>query len=78
MCNEFCVGIHLVPMGQEHTWENKGLKDINVIWMEGKQQVTCCVSCASNGMLFPFQVIFISACPNLKVEGNDWIMAFIS
>jgi hypothetical protein len=46
MCNEFCVGIHLVPMGQEHTWENKGLKDIKVIWMEGKQQVMCCVSCA--------------------------------
>jgi hypothetical protein len=31
MCNEFCVGIHLVPMGKEHTWENKGLKDIKVI-----------------------------------------------
>lgn len=36
MCNECCVGIHLVPMGQEHTWENKGFKDIKVIRMEGK------------------------------------------
>jgi len=51
--------------------------------MENKQQMICYISFACNGTLFCFQVIFailkhIVACPNLKVEGNTWIIDFIS
>ena len=58
----FCishVGIHLVPMAHERTWERKGSKDIKVVGLEDKRHVTVCVSSTSDGVLLPMQVIFM-------------------
>ena len=47
-------------MARECTWEKKGTKDVKVIRMEDKRQVTICVSLAADGYLLPFQIIFRS------------------
>ena len=45
-------------MAHEQTWERKGSKDIKVVGLEDKRQVTICVSLASDGVLLPMKVIF--------------------
>ena len=47
-----------MPMAQEHTWEKRGSKDIKIVGLEDKHQVTTCVSSAANGTLLPMQIIF--------------------
>jgi hypothetical protein len=44
-------------MTWKHTWEKKGSKDINIIGMENKKQMTICVSSSSDESLFSMQVI---------------------
>jgi hypothetical protein len=47
------IGIHLVPIGGERTWENKGSKDIHVIKVEDKKQITIAISSAVDGSFLP-------------------------
>ena len=54
----YCTGIHLVPMAKERTWERRGSKDIKIVGLEDKRQVTACVSSAVDGTLLPMQIIF--------------------
>ena len=50
-------GIHLVPSIGERTWDSKGTKDVKILSMEDKRQITCVVSSSVAGELLP-QVIF--------------------
>jgi hypothetical protein len=52
------TGIHLVPTGGAHTWDEKGTKHVKVHGMEDKRQITVAVSSSAVGTLLPFQVIF--------------------
>jgi hypothetical protein len=52
------TGIHLIPTGGAHTWDEKGTKHVKVHGMEDKRQVTVTVSSSAAGTLLPFQVIF--------------------
>lgn len=54
----YCTCIHLVPMAKERTWERRGSKDIKIVGLEDKRQVTACVSSTADGTLLPMQIIF--------------------
>jgi hypothetical protein len=56
--HSLAMAIHLVPMARERTWEKKRLKDVKVIGMEDKRQVTVCVSSTADGYLLPFLIIY--------------------
>jgi hypothetical protein len=43
------IRIHLVPTNGERTWEKKGSKDIHVIRVEDKRQITIAISYAIDG-----------------------------
>ena len=58
-------------MGRECTWGKKGSKDIKVIGMEDKHQVTCCVSSVANGALLPMQVVFTSKTKRCLPKTHD-------
>jgi hypothetical protein len=47
------TGIHLVPTGGDRTWEKKRSKDIHVIRVENKKQITIVVSSAVDGCFLP-------------------------
>jgi len=57
--NDHIVGIHLVSMAREHMWEKKSSKDIKVIGMEDKQQVTTCVTSNVDRHLLSMRIVFI-------------------
>jgi len=52
------MGIHLVLMTRERTWEKKGSKDLGVLGGDDKKSITICVFSFANGALFPLQLIF--------------------
>lgn len=41
----YFLGIHLVPMLGEHTWERCGKKDVAQLGVQDKRVVTCCFGC---------------------------------
>lgn len=49
---------YLVPTGGSRTWKKRGAKDIKVLRIEDKGQITAAVSSAASGELLPLQVIF--------------------
>ncbi len=59
LVNNDKIGIHLVPIVWERTWENKGIKQIQVLdlGVKDKKQVTMVVSSATNGYLLLGQVV---------------------
>ncbi len=52
------IGIYLVPMVGEHTWEKCGEKDVVQFGVENNHVGTCVVSCPTNGNFIPFQVVY--------------------
>ena len=53
------TGIHLVPSAGGRTWDVKGVKDVKILGLEDKRQITCVVSSNASGELLPPQLIFI-------------------
>ena len=52
------TGIHLVPAAGGKTWNVKGTKDVKILGMEDKRQITCVVSSSASEELLPIQTIF--------------------
>lgn len=52
------TGIHLVPAAGGKTWDAKGTKDVKILGMEDKRQITCVMSSSASGELLPIQAIF--------------------
>ncbi len=52
------IEVHLVPIRRDQTWERKGTKDIQVIGIEDKRQITILVSFSTKGSMLPLQVVF--------------------
>jgi hypothetical protein len=52
------IGVHLVPIGGDRTWERKRTKHIQVLRIEDKRQITTFVSSSTNGSMLPLQVVF--------------------
>jgi hypothetical protein len=53
-------GIHLVLNGVKRTWEPKGTKDMQVLGLEDKRQITMVVSSNVAKDLLPPQIVFSS------------------
>jgi hypothetical protein len=53
------IGLHLVLIIGEWTWENKGAEHIKVSGIEDKRHVILVVSSYEDGLLIPIQVVFI-------------------
>ena len=53
------MGIHLIPSTSGRIWDSKDTKDIKILGMDDKRQITCVVSYSAVGELLPAQVIFI-------------------
>jgi hypothetical protein len=51
------ISIHLMPIGEIRTWEEKGAKSMVVVGQDDKRQVTVAVS-SSAGDILLFKVIF--------------------
>ena len=51
------TGVHLVPV-DNHTFEARGSKDVQVIKADDKRQITVCVASSLDGDLLPLQLIF--------------------
>jgi hypothetical protein len=49
--------IHLVSTIGEKTWEKKGSKDIHVLRVEDKRQITILVSFVAEGSSLPLEII---------------------
>jgi hypothetical protein len=45
------IGVHLLPIGGDQTWERKGAKHIQVLGIENKRQITTIVSTSTNGSM---------------------------
>ncbi len=52
------IRVHLVPNGNEKTWEPKGTKHVQMLGLEDKRQVTMVVSSTTIEDLFPPQIVF--------------------
>jgi hypothetical protein len=52
------IGVHLVPIKGEKTWEMKGEKNIHVLRIEDKKQIIIAMLSSTNGNLLPLQIIF--------------------
>jgi hypothetical protein len=52
------IGIHLVPAAGGKTWDAKGSKDVKILGMEDKRQITCVMSSSASGEFLPIQAIF--------------------
>ena len=75
------TSIHLVPLAEDRTWKKKGSNDVGVIGGDDKMAITPCVSSATNGYLFPLQLIFSGTSKRVipKTQlGKALIMVFIS
>jgi hypothetical protein len=49
------IGVHLVPTGGNRTWETRGVKHVQVSWIEHKRQITII---STERSLLPLQVVF--------------------
>ena len=58
-------------MGRECTWEKKGSKDIKVIGVEDKRQITIYISSVLNKALLAMQVIFTSKIERYLLKTRD-------
>jgi len=47
------TSVHHIPTTRERTWENKGLKHIQILRVEDKRQITMVISLVANGFLLP-------------------------
>jgi len=47
------IGVHLVPTGRDRTWERKGAKHIQVLWIKDKRKIIIVVSSSTNGSMLP-------------------------
>ena len=52
------TSIHLVRVVGGKTWDAKGSKDVKILSMEDKRQITCVMSSSASGELLPIQAIF--------------------
>ena len=50
--------IHLGPLGGGRTLDVNGVKDVKILGLEDKRQITCIVSSNASGKLLPSQLIF--------------------
>ena len=69
--NSHQTGIHLVPAAGGKTWDVKGTKDVKILGMEDKKQITCVVSSSARGELFPIQTIFIGETTRCLPKQSD-------
>jgi hypothetical protein len=51
--NKDQIGVHLVPIGGDRTWKTKIIKQIQVLGIENKRQITSVISFVANGTLLP-------------------------
>ena len=79
------MGIHLVPIGEAQTWDEKNSKYVKVQRIEDKREVTVVVSSTANGNRLHFQVIFQGLTPRslppknnerVTCEDNGWHLTF--
>jgi hypothetical protein len=63
--------MHLVPTRESKTWKKKGSKHVSVHGKEDKRQDTVVVSSTAEGVLLPFQVVFIWTTLKLLPKFND-------
>jgi hypothetical protein len=50
--------LHVVPIARETSWENRGAKQIQVLGVEDKRQVTTVASLTTYGNMLPLQMVF--------------------
>jgi hypothetical protein len=50
--------LHVVPIARERSWESRGTKQIQVLCVEDKRQVTIVASLTADGNLLLLQVVF--------------------
>jgi hypothetical protein len=50
--------IHLVPAAGSKTWDAKCIKNVKILGIEDKRQITCVMSSSVSEELLPIQTIF--------------------
>jgi hypothetical protein len=80
------IGVHLVPNGDEKTWELKGTKHVQVLGLEDERKMTMVVSSNITKNLFPPWIMFTGSTlktlpPNSNGKtsyiNNGWDLIFI-
>jgi hypothetical protein len=64
------TGMHLVPTGGSHTWKKRGAKDVKVLGIEDKRQITTCVSSSASDDFLPLQLVFTGTTPRCLPKIN--------
>ncbi len=72
------IGVHLIPMAWEMTWESRGTKHVQVLGVEDKALVILVVSLVVNNVLLPNKIVFTSITPRClppSTKGEDKCMS---
>jgi hypothetical protein len=64
------TGMQLVPTGRLHTWKRRSAKDVKILGIEDKRQITSYVSSSASGNLLPLQLVFTGTTPHCLPKIN--------
>jgi hypothetical protein len=62
--------MHIVPTCGSYTWEKRGAKDVKVLGVEDKRQITACISSSASGDLLLLQLVFTGTTPHCLSKIN--------
>jgi hypothetical protein len=72
------IGVHLIPIERETTWESEGTKHIQIFGVKTKGLVILVLSLVANNVLPPNKIVFTSITPRClppSTKGEDKCMS---